>query len=99
MKRLEDTGTRAPNFFSRALHVITTNASSLLTWTKMCLSVGFVIIMVVILGALLDVMVRLHNYRNGTKLQTDQIYRNLMTFLVTRSVERAKKNLNSRKNS
>jgi hypothetical protein len=65
MKRLEDTGTRDPNFFSRALRAIITNASSLLTWTKMCLSVGFVIIMVVILGALLDVMVRLPTTEMG----------------------------------
>ena len=91
MKRLEDTGTKVPNFFSRALRAVITNVNSLLTWTKMCLSVGFVIIMVVILGALLDVMVRLSNYRNGTKLQTDLILRNLMTFLVERSVERSKK--------
>ena len=57
-------------FFSNARSVITTNLSFLLTCLKMYLSVGFVIIGVVMLGALLDVLVRLHNYKDGTKLQT-----------------------------
>ena len=98
MKRLETTQTKAQSFFSDARRAVTTSVSSLLTWTKMCLSVGFVIIMVVILGGLLDVLVRMSNYRNGTKLQTDLILRDLMTSLVTRSVERSKRNLNSRRN-
>ena len=80
MKRLETIGKRDLSFFSRVLRAVITSASSLLTWTKMCLSVGFVIIMVVTLGALLDVLVRLLNYRNGTKLQTDLIFRDLLIY-------------------
>ena len=99
MKRLEDTGTRVPNFFSRALRAVTTNASSLLTWTKMCLSAGFVIIMVATLGVLLGALVRILNYKNGTKLQTGQIFHALLNSLWTKSLEKAKQNLNSRKNS
>jgi hypothetical protein len=44
----------------------------------MFISVGFAIIAVVILGVLLDVLVRIHNYRNGTKLQTGQILKGLL---------------------
>jgi hypothetical protein len=68
MKLLETTENPALSFFSRARHAITTSASSLLTWAKMLLSVGFVITGAVILGVLLDVMVRIHNYRNGTRI-------------------------------
>ena len=62
-------------------------------------SVGFAIIAVVILGALLDVLVRIHNYRNGTQLRTGQILKDLLTSLWNQSLERARRNLNSRKNS
>lgn len=99
MKRLETTQTKATNYFSRARHAITTNVSSLLTWIKMLLSVGFVIIAVVILGVLLDVLVRISNYKNGTQLQTGQILKDLLTSLWNQSLEKARKNLNSRKNS
>jgi hypothetical protein len=81
MKLLETTQTKAMSFFLRARHVITTNVNFLLTLTKMCLSVGFVIIMVVTLGVLLDVLVRICNYRNGTQYRTGQILKDLLTYL------------------
>ena len=56
---LGDTGTKAQTYFSRVRRAVITNASSLLTWTKMYLNVGFVIIMVATLGVLLDVLVRM----------------------------------------
>lgn len=99
MKRLEATGTRAPSFFSRARRAVTTNANSLLTWTKMCLSVGFVITLVATLGALLDALVRILNYKNGTRLQTGQIFHDLLNSLWMKAMKKSKQNLNSRQNS
>ena len=81
MKLLDTTQTKAANYYSRARRAITISVSSLLTWTKMLISVGCVIIMVVVLGALLDVLVRISNYRNGTEYRTGQILKDLMTFL------------------
>ena len=64
MKRLETTAKPAKtSIISNVLSVITTSISSLLIWAKMLFIVGFVIIAVVILGALLDVLVRISNYR------------------------------------
>ena len=99
MKRLETTRTKVMNFFSVVLRAVTTSVSSLLTSTRMFISVGFAIIGVVILGALLDVLVRIHNYRNGTKLQTGQILKGLLISLWNQSVEKVIKNSNSQKNS
>jgi hypothetical protein len=88
MKLLETIGKGDLSFFSRALRAVITSANSLLTWTKMCLSVGFVIIMVVTLGVLLDALVRILNYRDGTKLQTDLIFRDLLISLVKKSLDK-----------
>ena len=98
MRRLDTSQTRAANYFSRVRHAVITSVSSLLIWTKMLISVGFVIIGVVILGVLLDVLVRLHNYRNGTKLQTGPILKGLLIFLLNQSILRARQNSNYRKN-
>ena len=100
MKLLGTTGKQAKvNFISGALRAITESISSLLTWIKMLFIVGFVIIAVAILGALLDVLVRIHNYKNGTELQTGLILRDLLISLWSQSVEKTRRNLNSRKNS
>ena len=88
MKLLETIGKRDLSFFSRALRAVITSANSLLTCTKMCLSVGFVIIMVVTLGVLLDALVRILNYRDGTKLQTDLIFRDLLISLVKKTLDK-----------
>ena len=53
MKLLETTKKPGRNYFSSVRRVITTSVSSLLTWIKMFLNVGFVIIAVVILGDVL----------------------------------------------
>ena len=90
MKHLETTSTKVPNFFSRALHAVTTSVSSLLTWISLFISVGFAIIAVVILGVLLDVMVRITNYKNGTQYQTEVILKDLLTSLWKQSVEKTK---------
>ena len=78
MKRLAIIGRQAASFFINAPHAIITNLSSLLTWIKMLLNVGFVIIMAAVFVALLDVLVRIHNYRNGTEFQTISILRDLI---------------------
>ena len=75
MKRLAIIRKQVTNFFLNAPHAVITNLSSLLTWTKMLLSVGFVVIMVAAFVGLLDVLVRIHNYRNGTEFQTISILR------------------------
>ena len=89
MKRLGTSQTKAMNYFSRVLSAVTTNVSSLLTWIKMLISVGFAIIAVVILGVLLDVLVRIHNYKHGTQLRTGQILKDLLNFLWIQSLEKA----------
>ena len=61
--------------------------------------VGCVIIMVVVLGVLLDVLVRISNYRNGTEYRTGQILKDLMSFLWKESLEKAKQQYNSQRNS
>ena len=61
--------------------------------------VGFVIIGVVILGALLDVLVRLSNYRNGTQYRTGQILKDLLTYLWNEALEQTKRKWNSQRNS
>ena len=78
MKRLATIGRQVASFFINAPHAIITNLSSLLTWIKMLLSVGFVIIMVAAFVALLDVLVRIRNYRDGTEFQTISILRDLI---------------------
>ena len=57
------------------------------------------VIMVAVFVVLLDVLVRIHNYKNGTKLQTGQILRDLLTSLWNQSVAKTRQKLNSRKNS
>ena len=99
MKLLDTSQTRVMNFFSRVRHVIIVNVNSLLTSIKMFISVGFVIIVVVVLGVLLDVLVRISNYRNGTQYRTGQILKDLLTFLWNQSVEKTKAKWNSQKNS
>ena len=99
MKLLETTQTRAQSFYSRVLHVVTTSVSSLLIWTRMSLSVGFVIIMAVTLGVLLDVLVRISNYRNGTKLQTGQIFHDFLNYSWKKGLAQARQNSNSQRNS
>jgi hypothetical protein len=83
MKRLETTSTKDMSIFSRVRRVITTSVNSLLTLIKMFLSVGFVIIAVVILGALFAVLVLISNYRNGTQYRVVQTWKDLLTFLMT----------------
>jgi hypothetical protein len=56
MKLLETTKTQGRNYFSNVRSAITTSISSLSIWTKVLLNVGFAIIGVVILGALLESM-------------------------------------------
>ena len=57
----------------------------------MFLNAGFVIIVVAILGALLDVLVRMYNYENGTRLQTEQIFHDLLNFLWKRARQKVSK--------
>ena len=99
MKRLETTLIKEQSYFSRALRAITTSVSSLLIWIKVLINVGFAIIAVVILGALFDVMVRMYNYRNGTKLRTGQIFKDFLTSLWKISVLRGVKKYNYQTNS
>ena len=91
MRRLAGAQTRDRNYFSRARLAITGSLSSLLIWTKMLLNAGFVIIVVAILGALLDVLVRIHNYENGTQLQTGQIFHDLLNSLWKRARQKVSK--------
>ena len=83
MKRLETTQTKVTSFFTRVRYAVTTSVSSLLTSTRMFISVGFAIIGVVILGALLGVLVRLYNYKNGTQLQTGPILKGFADLFST----------------
>jgi len=100
MKRLETTDKPARmSIISNALRAIITSINSLLIWIKMLFIVGFVIIAVVVLGVLLDVLVRISNYRNGTQYRTGQILKDLLTFLWNQSVEKTKAKWNSQKNS
>ena len=100
MKLLETTAKPArKSIISNALHAITTSISSLLIWIKMLFIVGFVIIAVVTLGVLLDVLVRIANYRNGTELRTGQILKDLLTSLWNQSIEKTKAKWNSQKSS
>ena len=85
------------NIILNALHAIIESTSSLLTWIKTLFIVGFVIIVVVILGALLEVLVRLYNYRNGTQLQTGPILKGLLTSLWKESLEKTKRRREYRK--
>ena len=98
MRHLEATLTKVRSYYSRARHAITTSVNSQLTWIKMLISVGFAIIAVAILGVLLGVLVRIHNYRNGTQLQTDLILKDFLISLWNNSVQKTRKNLNSRQN-
>ena len=82
-----------------ALRAITTSVNSLLTWINMLISVGFAIIAVVILGALLEVMVRIANFRSGTQYRTEAILKGLLTSLWHQSVEKTKRKWNSQKSS
>lgn len=61
--------------------------------------VGFVITLVATLGVLLDALVRILNYKNGTRLQTGQIFHDLLNSLWMKAMKRSKQSLNSRKNS
>ena len=64
----------------------------------MLLNVGFVIIMVAIFGVLLDVSVRIYNYKNGTRLQTAQILHDFLNYSWKAGL-RARRNSNSHQNS
>ena len=97
MRRLEDSQTKGQNYFLRALRVITESLSSLLIWTKIALNAGFVTIAVAILGVLLDALVRISNYENGTRLQTGPIFHALLNSLWTKARQRSNKRLNSQK--
>ena len=100
MKLLETTAKPArKSIISNALHAITISISSLLIWIKMLFIVGFVIIAVVTLGVLLDVLVRIANYRNGTELRTGQILKDLLTSLWNQSIEKTRLKWNSQKSS
>jgi hypothetical protein len=100
MKLLETTAKPAKtSIISNVLHAITTSISSLLIWIKMLFIAGFVIIAVVVLGALLGVLVRLSNYRNGTDLRTEPILKDLLISLWNQSVEKTKRKWNSQKSS
>ena len=99
MKRLETTSTKGTSFFSGALRAITESINSLLIWIKMLFIVGFAIIAVVILGALLEVMVRITNYRNGTQYRSEVILKNLLNSLWKQSIQKTKAKWNSQKNS
>lgn len=79
------------NFILRALRAVTIRVNSLLTSAKMLFIAGFVIIVVAILGALLDVLVRIHNYENGTRLQTGQIFHDLLNSLWKRARQKVSK--------
>ena len=96
MKRLETTLTKEKNFFSRVRHVTTTSANSLLTWIKMLSNVGYVIIMVVILGVLLEGMVLIANFRSGKRYRADRILKDLLTSLWNEALRKTKRKLNSR---
>ena len=74
--------TKVASYFSNVRHAIITNISSLLIWIKTLLSVGFVIIGVVILGVLLGALVRIYNFRHGTKLQAAPILKILLICLI-----------------
>ena len=87
------------NIISDVLRATIESISSLLTWIKMLFIVGFVIIAVVILGGLLDVLVRLSNYKNGTQLQTGQILKSFLIFSVMESIGKISKKSNSQKSS
>tara|TARA_R110002124_G_scaffold49599_5_gene145273 strand:+ start:2825 stop:3196 length:372 start_codon:yes stop_codon:yes gene_type:complete len=100
MKLLETTAKPAKtNITSSALRVITTNISSLLTWIKMPFIVGYVIIAVGVLGALLGALVLLSNFRNGTELRTGPILKDSLTYLWNKAMMDVRQKLNSRKNS
>jgi hypothetical protein len=100
MKRLETTAKPAKtNIISNVLHAITTSISSLLIWIKMLFIVGFVIIAVAVLGVLLDVLVRLSNYRNGTEYRTGQILKDSLISLWSQSLAKTKAKWNSQRNS
>ena len=61
--------------------------------------VGFVIIAVVIYVGLLDVLVRISNYRNGTQYQTGPILKDSLTYLWNKAREETRQKLNYQKNS
>ena len=97
MKRLVIIGKQVASFFINAPRAIITNLSSLLTWIKMLLNVGFVITMVAVFVALLDVLVRIHNYRNGTEYQTILILRDLIgRFLDYRAPKKGRRKYSSK---
>ena len=100
MKLLETTAKPARmSIISNALSAIIASISLLLTWIKMFFIVGFVITAAVILGALLDVLVRICNYRNGTEYRTGPILKGLLTSLWKEALKEAKKEWNSQRNS
>ena len=96
MKRLETTLTKGESFFSRARRVVTTNVNSLSTWTKMLSNVGYVIIMVAILGVLLEGMVLIANFRSGKQYRADRILKDLLTSLWIEALRKTKQKSNSR---
>ena len=87
------------NIISNVRRAITESINSLLTWIKMLFIAGYVIIAVVVLGALLDVLVRLSNYRNGTQYQTGPILKDSLTYLWNKAREETRQKLNYQKNS
>ena len=82
MKLLETTKRPDRNYFSNVRRAITTNISSLLTWTKMLLNVGCVIIVVAIFAGWFVVLGHLFNYSDGRNLQAATILRDLLSYLI-----------------
>ena len=100
MKLLETTDKPAKmSITSNALRAVIANTSSLLTWTKMLFTAGYVIIAVGTLGVLLGALVRLSNYRNGTQYQTGPILKDSLTYLWNKAREETRQKLNYQKNS
>ena len=100
MKLLETTDKPAKmSTTSNALRAVIANTSSLLTWTKMLFTAGYVIIAVGTLGVLLGALVRLSNYRNGTQYQTGPILKDSLTYLWNKAREETRQKLNYQKNS
>jgi hypothetical protein len=87
------------SIISNVRRAITESINSLLTWIKMLFIAGYVIIAVVVLGALLGVLVRISNYRNGTQYQTVPILKDSLTYLWSQAIKNTRSNLNYPKNS
>lgn len=86
MKYLGTATSKTTNFFSSVLSAITESISSLLTSIKMFISVGLVILGVVVVAGLLDVLVRYHNYKYGTKYRTRLILQHLLISSIRKAL-------------